>query len=234
MDTKNTQQNTFNTTWSHGWKLALVASVCVILVTLAYLYAQPIIDKQQAEYRLKTLKAVFPSQLYNNQLLQDTIEVPGLTLGEQQLVHVARWNDNISGYVFQVQTQKGYSGSIELVIGIDLSGKVLGVRVVNHSETPGLGDKIDIKKSFWITSFTDKSLRSPPKEQWKVKKDGGVFDSFTGATITPRAVIEVVKDALLHYERHQLTWKAAANNASIDTNGLMSVPSSKTIISNEE
>jgi electron transport complex protein RnfG len=98
---------------------------------------------------------------------------------------------------------QGYNGNIYLLVAIRYSGKLAGVRVVKHRETPGLGDAIDEKRSDWISSFDNKSLQNPAPKDWKVKRDGGVFDQFTGATITPRAVVDAVYKTLQYFEKHR-------------------------------
>jgi len=112
-------------------------------------------------------------------------------------------------------TQDGYSGAISMIIGINFDGTVAGVRVVEHRETPGLGDKIDLKKSDWILGFNGKSLLNPQQSDWKVKKEGGDFDQFTGATITPRAVVNQILKSLQYFEndRERLLTISAANAA---------------------
>jgi Na+-translocating ferredoxin:NAD+ oxidoreductase subunit G len=89
------------------------------------------------------------------------------------------------------------------MMGVDGDGKLLGVRVIKHSETPGLGDKIEPAKGEWIHSFEGKFLGGPPAEKFAVKKDGGVFDQFAGATITPRAVVKSVKGGLLFFAKEK-------------------------------
>ncbi|HEX6928013.1 MAG TPA: RnfABCDGE type electron transport complex subunit G, partial [Gammaproteobacteria bacterium] len=97
----------------------------------------------------------------------------------------------------------GYSGPIYLLVGIHADGRIAGVRVLGHKETPGLGDPIEIERSDWITGFDGRSLGDPPPQQWDVERYGGVFDQFTGATITPRAVVRAVRNTLLYFERHR-------------------------------
>ncbi len=97
----------------------------------------------------------------------------------------------------------GYSGSISLLVGVRTDGELLGVRILNHSETPGLGDAIDLRRSDWVLGFTGRSLNSPPADLWAVKKDGGAFDSFTGATITPRAVVNEIRNTLVYYRQNR-------------------------------
>jgi electron transport complex protein RnfG len=105
--------------------------------------------------------------------------------------------------VFSVVARGGYAGDIELLVGVRADGRVAGVRVVEHHETPGLGDGIEADKSDWIRGFDGRSLGDPPREDWAVRRDGGDFDQFTGATITPRAVVEAVRDTLIYFEDHR-------------------------------
>jgi electron transport complex protein RnfG len=104
----------------------------------------------------------------------------------------------------------GYNAPIQLLVGIDENGAISGVRVLAHRETPGLGDEIDIAKSAWIEQFDGKSLESPPLALWAVDKDEGSFDSITGATVTPRAVVSAVKNTLLYFRAHGQEMFAAA------------------------
>lgn len=99
----------------------------------------------------------------------------------------------------------GYSGRITLLVAIDQSGKLIGVRVTEHKETPGLGDAIDTNKSDWIHIFKDKSLQNPVEENWRVRRDNGEFDQITSATITSRAVVKATYNALRYFEQHKDT-----------------------------
>ena len=109
-------------------------------------------------------------------------------------------------------SKQGYSGDISLLLGINVDNSIAGVRVVSHKETPGLGDKLELKKSPWLLDFNNK--KKLQDENWAVKKDGGQFDQFTGATITPRAVVNAVGDALDYFEnnRQALTQAAAKSH----------------------
>lgn len=162
-------------------------------------------EKQRA--LTQSLLEVMPAKLAGNDLIEDSFLLPASpllgTTGPQQ-AYLARRDGDPSGVIMQVVAPEGYGGSINLLVGIAADGTVTGVRVIPpHFETPGLGDAIEIQKSPWITSFNGKSLGNPPPEQWRVKKDGGVFDAFTGATITPRAVVAAVRDALRYFEQHR-------------------------------
>lgn len=137
---------------------------------------------------------------YDNDLLKDTVSIPGAE-GEV-IVYRARKAGKVVAVVFQVQA-RGYAGPVVSTLGLDSAGKVLGVRVIKHSETPGLGDKIEPAKTDWIHSFEGKWLGEPVADKWAVKKDGGVFDQFAGATITPRAVVKSVKGGLEFFEHNK-------------------------------
>lgn len=109
--------------------------------------------------------------------------------------------DGVTRAAFEL-TGYGYSGAIRVLIAVGRSGEVQGVRVLSHSETPGLGDKIEIAKDPWVDGFRGRSLSNPAPEGWKVQKDGGVFDQFSGATMTPRAVVATVYRGLSFADRH--------------------------------
>jgi len=111
--------------------------------------------------------------------------------------------------ILPVVTRQGYNGDIHLLVAINQSGQLTGVRVTHHQETPGLGDDIERSRSAWITSFNGLSLESLPPSGWAVSKEGGEFDSFTGATITPRAVINAVYEALRYYQRELIQQEPA-------------------------
>ncbi|MFW6322169.1 MAG: RnfABCDGE type electron transport complex subunit G [Guyparkeria sp.] len=120
-----------------------------------------------------------------------------------QLGFRAREDGEVVAVAIPVVTHRGYSGDIRLLVGIRPNGEVTGVRVLVQNETPGLGDKIKADKTDWIHDFAGRRLGDPPAEDWAVQKDGGVFDQFTGATVSPRAVVGAVKQALEYAERHR-------------------------------
>ncbi|MFO7994007.1 MAG: electron transport complex subunit RsxG [Marinobacter sp.] len=164
------------------------------------------IEEQAARAEAKALYEIIPENQHDNDLLSDTVKLPAdnrLNSDEPVTVWVARRDDRPTGLIMPVVAPDGYSGEIHLLVGVDLQGKVLGVRVTSHKETPGLGDRIETKKSDWIHSFTGRSIGDPEPERWNVKKNGGVFDQFTGATITPRAVVKAVQKSLIYFRKHR-------------------------------
>lgn len=155
---------------------------------------------------LKNLNNILPAESYSNKLLDNKLIVPDDSLlGNESstTVYQAWQGDKPVAVAFSIVAPDGYSGDIRLLIAIKASGKISGVRVISHKETPGLGDKIDLVKDDWILGFNDKELDNPVTKRWQVKKDGGVFEQFTGATITPRAVVRAVHRALDYYDNNQ-------------------------------
>jgi electron transport complex protein RnfG len=166
---------------------------------------------------LNKLNRLIPPGRYDNVLLEDTVQARNeklLGTNEPITVYRARKQGRPVALVIAPIAPDGYSGTIRLLVGINVDGSLSGVRAVSHRETPGLGDAIDEERSNWIRTFDGKSLSSPPLDRWEVRKDGGDFDQFTGATITPRAVVKAVRGALVFYREYGEALFAAAGNAS--------------------
>ncbi|MCR4303679.1 MAG: electron transport complex subunit RsxG [Gallionella sp.] len=146
------------------------------------------------EDRLNSLGQVIPDSIHDNNLVEDAITMKNE--GNQEItVYRATMEGKVTGLAYEI-FGTGYAGKMKLMLGIDAQGKILGVRVLAHKETPGLGDKIEIKKGNWILRFDGLSLDNPLPDKWKVKKDGGQFDQFAGATITPRGVVRAIREGL--------------------------------------
>jgi H+/Na+-translocating ferredoxin:NAD+ oxidoreductase subunit G len=169
--------------------VALLTSAALAFASRA---TEPDIKAAEAADLKQSLAQVLPGG-YDNDLLKDTVTLPGAE--GDVLVYRARHAGKVDAVVYQVIAH-GYSGAIVCVMGVSKEGKILGVRVIKHAETPGLGDKIETSKSNWILSFDGKWLGNPPADKWAVKKDGGVFDQFAGATITPRGVVKAIKGGM--------------------------------------
>lgn len=178
-----------------GLLLGTIAGLSTMLLLLLHSLTADIIDLRQREDQMAGLDQVLPASSYQNDLLASLQKV--VVNQQNYSLFVGKNNaGEISGYAVQTDAQ-GFSGAITLLIGLDKGQNILGVRVLAHTETPGLGDKIEIAKSTWVRSFEHLSLTNTAQGQWAVKKDGGQFDQFTGATITPRAIVKQVHQSLL-------------------------------------
>ncbi len=176
---------------------ALLASAALALASSATSEA---IAAAEAKDLRDSLSEVLPTGMADNDFLKDTVDLENK--GKSITIYRARKDGVVTAALFKV-AERGYAADIQVLMAVDSEGKTLGVRVLKHAETPGLGDKIEIKKDAWIKSFDGKSLTDPTPEKWGVKKDSGVFDQFAGATITPRAVVKAVKGGLDFYAAHR-------------------------------
>ncbi|WP_435953473.1 electron transport complex subunit RsxG [Dryocola sp. BD626] len=185
----------------HGVTLAVFAALATGLTALVNELTKPTIDRQAALQQKLLFDQVLPADMYDNDIQQScsVVNDPQLGAGDRKM-YVARKGDEPVAVVMEVTAPDGYSGAIQLLVGADFKGTVLGTRVIEHHETPGLGDKIELRLSDWITHFSGKTIQGADDATWAVKKDGGQFDQFTGATITPRAVVNAVKRAGLFAE----------------------------------
>ncbi len=191
--------------WHHLTRPGLLLGASVLLATsllaTAHLATRTAIAQRQAEDLNASLTQVIPGDLYSNDPGTEAISI-STGQGEISFFRAIR-NDRVTAVAYSLTTTEGYGGAIRLLSGVDRNGVLLGVRVLSHSETPGLGDRMEITRSDWILSFSGRSLKNTAPEQWAVKKDGGQFDQFTGATITPRALVKAVRDGLLLFEKHR-------------------------------
>jgi len=156
---------------------------------------------------LRKLNTIIPAESYDNDLIADTRTIkpqPLLGTDEDTMVYRARKDNKNVAAIFTSIAPNGYNGPIQMLVGVYADGRLAGVRIVKHRETPGLGDAVELSHSKWILGFDNKSLTDPDEKHWKVKRDGGIFDQFTGATITPRAVVKAVHDALLYFAQNQV------------------------------
>jgi electron transport complex protein RnfG len=188
------------------------------LVVLTYSSTQDLIAEAQRAALEASLNQLVPTDRYDNRITEDRLEVvalEGLGVNQPVTVYRARKNGQPVALFATPVAPDGYSGPIRLLIGVYADGAVAGVRILEHKETPGLGDGIEEKRSRWVLNFTGKSLTNPPLEGWKVKKDGGAFDQFTGATITPRAVVKATRKFLEYVQTHRELLFAPAPAATV-------------------
>jgi len=182
-----------------GALLGLFGLLGSTLVALTWQGTAERIAENERQALLEQIGALLPPDSHDNDILADTRQVQAAdALGTAETtVYTGRRNGRPVAVVLSpVIAPDGYNGPIRLIVGVRADGHLAGVRVLSQKETPGLGDKIDPRKSDWITRFAGLTLGNPPLARWKVKKDGGDFDQFTGATITPRAVVKAVKKSL--------------------------------------
>ncbi|HGJ5876553.1 MAG TPA: electron transport complex subunit RsxG [Arsenophonus sp.] len=182
----------------YGLILAIFAAATTGLTAVVYTITKSTIHNQTLIQQQKLFNQIIKPELYDNDLTNACYIVsPNEALGSSLPHHlyIASKGGKPIAAIIESITPDGYSGAIKLLVAADFQGKVLGVRVTEHHETPGLGDKIDIRISNWISHFAGKTIDSENSRHWAVKKDGGDFDQFTGATITPRAVINATKRA---------------------------------------
>ena len=209
----------------NGLILAAFAIAATVLVVGTAKLTAPRIAAQQQQELLSVLNQLLPAAMHDNDLVASCTLVSHPELGgAQQRVYRATLkgqalNDeptNIpQALALEVTAPNGYSGAIKLLVAFNVNGTVAVVRVLEHKETPGLGDKIELRKDDWILSFNGLRVNGSDDKRWAVKRDGGQFDAFTGATITPRAVVHAVKQANLLYQQHGSSWFKAPANCSL-------------------
>ncbi|MDH5301444.1 MAG: electron transport complex subunit RsxG [Gammaproteobacteria bacterium] len=188
-----------------GLALAVFGLVASALVGYTFENTKERIAENEKQALLNGLHEIIPADRIDNDLYNDFITVQAASLGyrgQLATIYRARQKETPVAAILNVVAPDGYSGAIKILVGVNFDGTIAGVRVIDHKETPGLGDYIEADKSDWILSFNGRSLRDPLPSEWKVKKDGGEFDQVTGATITPRAVVTAVRKALEYYDRY--------------------------------
>ncbi|WP_151995874.1 electron transport complex subunit RsxG [Buttiauxella massiliensis] len=180
----------------HGVTLALFAILATGLTAVVNALTKDTIEQQAVAQQKLLFDQVISTDIYDNNIQASCVVVNDSPLGKgERHIFVARKSEQPVAVVMEATAPDGYSGAIQLLVAADFNGKVLGSRVTEHHETPGLGDKIETRLSDWITHFAGKTIQGNDDSSWAVKKDGGQFDQFTGATITPRAVVNAVKRA---------------------------------------
>ena len=186
--------------------LVVFAFAFTLLMTVVYQVTKEPIAQSEAAARIALFQQVITHDRYDNEVLNDTITIaPSDLLGNKKpsIANIARMNNQPVAVILEAIAHDGYSGDIKLLIAVNANGDISGVRVIKHTETPGLGDYIDIAKSTWIKLFDAESLTKTSDANWAVKKDGGTFDYMAGATITPRAVVRAVHKALQYFEQNK-------------------------------
>ncbi|MDC2824654.1 electron transport complex subunit RsxG [Rodentibacter pneumotropicus] len=200
----------FKITSRYAVILGLVSLICTAISSGIFFLTKEKIDETMAAQQRERLLEVIPHDYFDNNLVESAIVPKNENLKGIQKIYFAKKGQKISAYAYETTAPDGYSGDIRLLVGLTPEGEVLGVRVIEHHETPGLGDKIELRISNWILSFNHKSINETNLNDWAVKKDGGKFDQFSGATITPRAIVNQVKRSALVMLNNQATLQQLA------------------------
>jgi electron transport complex protein RnfG len=204
----------------------IVGAVAIVVLAIAAAIALSVIDRatqsrverNAQEWLIERLDILVPPTSRDNDVLTDkVIAVAPDLLGISRPVDIyrARKAGEPVAAILHTIAPDGYRGPIELLVAIDASGKLIGVQVVRHRETPGLGDAFENRDRDWLPKFRGRSLDDPPQQRWAVQADGGDFDAFTGATITPRAIVKAVRRSLEFYRAKDDTIFKAPNGAEI-------------------
>ena len=197
----------YQTILKHGGLLGVFALVTAGLIALTHALTAERIAHQEQALILSTLNKIIPPDRYNNQLSRDCVRVEHELLGPYPVrLYRARWDNTPVALAVEAVTPEGYSGNIKILTAVIAQQTLGGARVLSHKETPGLGDKIDERIADWINSFHALPASQVQQSLWAVKKDGGQFDQFTGATITPRAVVNAVGNGVTFMQQH---WETA-------------------------
>lgn len=193
--------------------LMIFAVVCTAIVGTVQLLTKDRIKEQEKQQLKAQLNAIVPISNHDNAMFSDCLISPQQHASSFiEVIYRARKNNQPVAAALKTTAPDGYNGKITLLVAVNIDGSVSGVRTLSHNETPGLGDKIETRKSDWITHFTGKKVLNESDSRWAVAKDGGMFDQFTGATITPRAVVKTVKNTVTYFkENQQMIFKAASN-----------------------
>lgn len=201
-DTDNTARSPF----AAAATLAALAAICTALVATTYSMTSERIEDNRQRLLEASLKPLLEGLDYEGTLSDSTLTIPApnaLPGGAESTVFRVFADGRPLAALFDVTPKNGYAGPIRLLVGVDADDRVTRVRVVEHRETPGLGDRIEASKSDWIEIFSGHSLGDPIVERWEIRRDGGEFDQLSGASITSRAVVRAVRDTLIYFEANR-------------------------------
>jgi len=179
--------------------LGLIGLLAAALLSSVHLVTRDRIASEKQRQALATLNQIVPESEYDNELVADRFSARIAGLDSRATLYRARRDGEPVALLADVTTPDGYSGDIRMLVGVAPDGEVIGVRVLDHRETPGLGDEIELRRSDWIRQFDGRMLGEPPADQWAADRRGGAFDTLSSATITSSAVIQAVRDVLAWY-----------------------------------
>jgi electron transport complex protein RnfG len=201
--------------WKSGVTLAIIAGVCTSLVALTWQLTVDRIEANKKEWLERSLQPALAGLFFDGSVTESMITIPApheLPGSDAAIIYRVYSGEKPVAALFVVSARDGYAGPIRLLIGISMDGVITGVRVLEHKETPGLGDKIETTKSDWVLQFDGHSLRNPEAAKWAIRGDGGQYDQLTGASVTPRSVIKAIKATLTWFEANRVAVFAAPAN----------------------
>jgi electron transport complex protein RnfG len=206
--------------WKSGVTLAIVAAFCTSLVAVTWQLTAGQIEANEKAWLERSLQPALAGLFFDGSVTESMITIPPpheLPGSQAAIIYRVYASDEPVAALFVVSARDGYAGPIRLLIGIAMDGSVTGVRVLEHKETPGLGDRIETTKSDWVLQFDGRSLRNPVASEWAIRGDGGQFDQLTGASVTPRSVVKAIKETLTWFEANRVDiFAATAENENND------------------
>jgi len=192
--------------WKSGVILATIAAFCTALVAATWQLTEDRIEANKKAFIERSLQPALAGLFFDSSVTESILIIPpphALPGREAAIVYRVYTGTEPVAALFVVSARDGYSGPIRLLIGITMDGDVTGVRVLEHRETPGLGDRIETTKSDWVLQFDGRSLQNPELSGWAIKSDDGEFDQLTGASVTPRAIIRAIKETLIYFDENR-------------------------------
>ena len=198
-----------------GVTLAAIAALCTALVAITYRLTDERIAANEQAWLEQSLQPALSGLFFDSSVSESVLTIPApheLPGSEDAVIYRVFSGISPVAALFVVSARDGYAGAIKMLVGIDINGKVTGVHVLAHRETPGLGDRIESSKTDWVKQFDGRSLGDPVTGGWKIKRDGGDFDQLSGASVTPRAVVKAVRETLEYFDANAVTIFAAATD----------------------
>jgi electron transport complex protein RnfG len=198
--------------WKTGMTLAIIAAFCTSLVAITWQLTAERIATNKKEWLERNLQPALAGLFFDSPVTESMLliapphELPG---SEAAIIYRVYAGEEPVAALFVVSARDGYAGPIRLLVGVAMDGTVTGVRVLEHRETPGLGDRVEITKSDWVLQFDGHSLRDPAPRRWAIKADGGDFDELSGASVTPRAIVNAIRETLSYFDANRVTVFAA-------------------------
>ena len=205
--------------WKSGVTLAVIAAICTTLVAATWRITEDRIEANRKAYLERSLTPALAGLFFDSRVSESMLtirpphELPG---SGPAIIYRVYAQDTPVAALFVVTARNGYAGPIRLLVGIAMDGTITGIRVLEHRETPGLGDRVEETKSDWVFQFDGRSLSDPAADGWKIREDGGEFDQLSGASVTPRAIVKAVKETLTWFEANSVAVFAAPADNEVE------------------